>query len=55
MLKLMKIRPVGDELFYVEEQRDMRGITVAFGSFARGPKNGSDGNCRENQNTFHVQ
>jgi hypothetical protein len=34
----MKIRPVGDELFYEEGQTDMTKLIVTFLNFAKAPK-----------------
>ena len=49
MSNLMKIRPVGEEMFYVYKQTDMTKllIAVAFRNFADAPKN-------ENSRTYNI-
>jgi len=34
----MKIRPVGDQLFHDEEQRDIMKLIIAFRIFAKAPE-----------------
>ena len=36
---LIKIRPVEDELFHVDEQTDVTKLEVTFRNFAKAPKN----------------
>ena len=40
-LNIIKIRPVGVELFHANGQTDMTKLIVAFGNFAIAPKKGS--------------
>ena len=35
-----QIRPVGAELFHVDRRTDMTKLIIAFGNFAKAPKNG---------------
>jgi hypothetical protein len=39
MSNLMKIRPLGAELFHADGQTDMTKLIVAFRNFAKAPKN----------------